>query len=216
MYIESITVFWNSALIFLPFKSFDLLHAFSWTNLEVPFSFKDFMYFEVCSLLCFPFRVHTKVGNVQTILPQQQMVTHCQLRIFMILKDKVFFSPHQNKKKALCKQISFCEGSPKSGEGRKEVPNFVLKRLASQVSMHTKSPNRTLFISPSAKIYSQNEPAPHQFIHHARTMDRKTTFSSHSRPIHNLCNHSGYLCVNHFTSIQLPSSHQVPYLLIYL
>jgi hypothetical protein len=97
----------------------------------VPFSFKDFMYFEVCSLLCFPFRVHTKVGNVQTILPQQQMVTHCQLRIFMILKDKVFFSPHQNKKKALCKQISFCEGSPKSGEGRKEVPNFVLKRLAS-------------------------------------------------------------------------------------
>ncbi len=99
MYIESITVFWNSALIFLPFKSFDLLHAFSWTNLEVPFSFKDFMYFEVCSLLCFPFRVHTKVGNVQTILPQQQMVTHCQLRIFMILKDKVFFSPHQNKKK---------------------------------------------------------------------------------------------------------------------
>jgi hypothetical protein len=35
----------------------------------------------------------------------------------MILKD-------QRTKKALCKQISFCEGSPKSGEGRKEVTNF--------------------------------------------------------------------------------------------
>jgi hypothetical protein len=42
-------------------------------------------------------------------------------------KGQGFFSPSEQKK-ALCKQISFGEGSPKSGEGRKYP--ILLKRLA--------------------------------------------------------------------------------------
>jgi hypothetical protein len=62
--------------------------------------------------------VHTKVGNVQK---NSSPTTNVTLPIgnFHDFKGQGF-----KTKKALCKQISFCEGSPKSGEGRKEVPKF--------------------------------------------------------------------------------------------